>query len=428
MTLTLFMALTGYFKKSWTLPGSRAEELGGFPLFLDVARMAEDAKIDAVFLADALVNDNVVAGNIEFNAFHEPLTTLAATAARTSRIGLVGTLSTTFSEPYNAARMFNSLDHISGGRAGWNVVTSLTGDKNFGMTGMPEAEERYRRAGEFVDVVRELWDSWADDAITADRERGVWLDRDRVHDIEHHGEFFDVVGSLTMGRSPQGHPVLAQAGSSPTGMDLGARIGDLIYTAQPDKAEAIAFYDRIKQMAAGHGRARTDTIVLPGIIAVVGETERDAAELVRMLDSVVDFELGRSTLGKAISIDLSELELDEPIPAERWGEWQDYSRYVMYRRLAEDRGLTLRDLILTNTRSFGHGFVAGTAAQIADRMIDWFESGACDGFNFNPPWIPGGLRNICELLVPELQERGYFHADYEGDTLREHLGLARPGA
>ncbi len=428
MVLSVFMAVTGYYKDSWTLPGSRAEEYGDLDLILDMSLMAEAAKLDAVFLADLLHADNVTEGNVQWNGFYEPLTTLSAIAARTSRIGLVGTLSTTFSEPYNAARLFNSLDRLSHGRAGWNVVTSTAGNQNFGLPEMPDPEDRYRRAGEFVDTVRALLDSLADDAVLVDRANGRWLDPERVHRIDHHGEFYDVAGPLTIGRSPQGHPVLAQAGSSPTGMGLGARIGDLIYTAQPTKESAIAFYDQIKAMAAAHGRGRRETIVLPGLIPVVGDTAADAEELTRMLDATVNLEIGRTTLARLLEVDLDDLELDDRIPVERFGEGNEFSRYVMFRRLAEDDGLTIRELILTNTRSFGHGWIAGTASQVADRMVDWFESGACDGFNFNPPYMPDGLRHICERLIPELQDRGYFHADYEGETLREQLGLARPGA
>lgn len=424
MILTTFMLPAGYHKDSWRMDGSRAEELGNLDFVLELTQMAEAAKLDAVFFGDVVHANTLLRGDIKMNGFYEPVAVLSALAARTQHIGLVGTISTSFTEPYNVARQLCGLDHMSNGRAGWNIVTSSDGFQNFGMDQAPDPATRYRRATEFVDVVRRLWDSWDDGAVIVDRASGEYLDRTRLHPIDHEGEFFRVQGPLNMPTSPQRHPVLAQAGSSGPGMDLGSSIGDMIYTAQPNKQPSIEFYAKFKQLAKDKGRNPDHVKIVPGILPILGDTEAEARELADELGRHVHLENGRTQVGADLRMDLSELDYDERIPAEWFREDDSLgSRYKIYRMKSVEMGMTLRELIVDLARSTGHQWMAGTASQVADRMVDWFESKACDGFNLNSPFNPGGFKLICDKLVPELQDRGYFRSEYEGATFRENLGL-----
>lgn len=424
MALTTFMLPAGYHKDSWRMDGSRAEELGNLEFVAELAQMAEAAKLDAVFFGDVAHANTLLRGDIKMNGFYEPMTVLAALAARTKHIGLVGTISTSFTEPYNVARQLTGLDNMSNGRAGWNIVTSSDGFQNFGLEEAPDPATRYRRATEFVDVTRKLWDSWDDGAIIVDRETGEYLDRSRLHKINHEGEFFKVEGPINMPTSPQRQPVLAQAGSSGPGMELGSSIGEMIYTAQPDKDRSIEFYAKFKELAAGKGRNPDHVKIIPGILPILGDTEAEAQELADELGRYVHLENGRTQVGADLRMNLSELDYDESIPVE-WFKDDDSlgSRYQIYRRKSVDMGMTLRELIVDLARSTGHQWMAGTPSQVADRMIDWFEARACDGFNLNSPFNPGGFELICDKLVPELQDRGYFRTEYEGATFRENLGL-----
>ncbi|UOQ57100.1 LLM class flavin-dependent oxidoreductase [Leucobacter allii] len=427
MALTTFVMPLGYHRNSWRRPGSRAEEVPGLAFLADIARKAEQAKLDALFFGDVVHATPTMRGDTMMNGFYEPMTTLSALAACTSRIGLIGTMSTSLTEPYNTARQLASLDHLSGGRAGWNIVTSADGFRNFGVPSAPEPAERYRRAAEFVAVVEALWDSWSDDAVVVDREGGRWLDTAKLRRIDFAGEYFDVEGPINIPRSPQGRPVLVQAGSSGPGMALGTSVADAIYTAQPDHAQAVEFYARSKRMIAEAGRDPEHVKIIPGIVPVVADTQREADEIAAELSSFLDVEQGRVQIAGDLGVDLADLELDEAIPAERFAEIGTLSsRQGIYRRKSLEQGLTLRELIFDRARSTGHQWIAGTAATIADRMQEWFESRACDGFNLNSPYNPDGFDRICDGLVPELQERGLFRAEYAETTLRGHLGLARP--
>src|SRR5699024_6386077 len=380
MALTTFMLPAGYHKDSWRMDGSRAEELGNLEFVAELAQMAEAAKLDAVFFGDVAHANTLLRGDIKMNGFYEPMTVLAALAARTKHIGLVGTISTSFTEPYNVARQLTGLDNMSNGRAGWNIVTSSDGFQNFGLEEAPDPATRYRRATEFVDVTRKLWDSWDDGAIIVDRETGEYLDRSRLHKINHAGEFFKVEGPINMPTSPQRQPVLAQAGSSGPGMELGSSIGEMIYTAQPDKDRSIEFYAKFKELAAGKGRNPDHVKIIPGILPILGDTEAEAQELADELGRYVHLETGRTQAGADLRMDLSELDYDESIPVE-WFKDDDSlgSRYQIYRRKSVDMGMTLRELIVDLARSTGHQWMAGTPSQVADRMIDWFEARACDG-------------------------------------------------
>ena len=430
MALTTFVIPAGHHTDSWRKEGSRIEEGPGLEYVAELTLLAEAAKIDAVFFGDIANANPTLRGDIKTNGYFEPISTLSALAARTTSIGLIGTMSTSFESPYTVARQIAGLDHMSGGRAGWNLVTSFDGFQNYGFESIPEPAERYRRATEFAQVVKQLWDSWGDDAVIADRESGNFIDPSKVRKINYKGEYFSVEGPMPGPRSPQGQPVIVQAGSSGPGLELGSSVADAIYTAQPDRGRAIEFYAELKRMLVSKGRNPEHTKVLPGILPIIGETLKEAEELAAELGSYVDLEHGRQQVSAGLAgVDLSSLEYDEVIPVEWLSEDPALgSRYQVFRRKVVDQKMTLRDLIVDMARSAGHQWIIGTPQTIADSMIEWFEAGACDGFNLNSPYNPGGMKQMCELLVPELQNRGYARTEYEGTTLRDHLGLPRPTA
>lgn len=430
MVLSMFVHPAGYHNDAWRRPGTRAEEWGGLQLAVDLAQRAERAKLDAVFFADTTSAKPLLAGDTKVIGLYEPVTTLAALSSVTSHIGLIGTMSTSFNHPYNVARQFNGLDTLSGGRAGWNIVTSWMGNENYGLEAMPEAADRYRRAHEFVAVTKALWESWDEDAVIADRESGWWLDPKKLHAIGHAGEFFSVEGPLNMRRSPQAGPVLVQAGSSGPGIDLGATFAELIYTVQPVRQQAIDFYAAYKDIVESKGRAADDVSILPGILPIVGETEAEARELAHEFGEYVDLDRGRKGLERMWGISLEGVDYDDPVPAERLSAANTSaasttSRSATFVSRTLDDGWSLKELIIEAARASGHHWFAGSVSQVADEMISWFDSRACDGFSLNAPDIPDGYRRICELLVPELQERGYFHDDYSGGTLRENIQAGR---
>jgi len=430
MVLTMFMITAGYHYDSWRMPGSRMEEWGQLSLIADMVKKAEAAKLDAVFFGDIAGAGKIPGSDPTVSGHYEPITSIGALSALTSRIGMIGTASTTFLPPFAVARQFSGLDSLTGGRVGWNIVTSSTGNRNFGIDVMPSGEDRYRMAAEFIDVVTALWDSWSDKAVVNDRERGIWADPALIRAINHKGESFSVEGPINMPRSPQGRPVMVQAGSSEAGMNVGAKYADAIYTQQPERQAAVDFYGGFKQKVRSFGRNPDQVKIVPGIVPVLGETESDARDLENDLASYVNTDLGRTFIGTRLEMDLSELDLDEQIPSEWFvgPKIESRSRYEVFRKLSVDEGYTLRDLIHVNARSHGHQTITGTPGQVADRMIDWFDGGACDGFNLNSAFVPGGQELILDLLVPELVSRGYFREEYEGTTLREHWGLDRPGA
>ena len=429
MNINLFMSPCGYQTGAWRLPGSRSDELLTLGFMSDIARQAERAKIDAVFVADAL---QVLepAGRYPNPNELEPLTTLSALAATTQKIGLIGTASTSFTEPYNLARYFASLDHLSQGRAGWNIVTSFQGGENFTL-GLPDHEERYRRAFEYMDVVTALWDSWQDDAIVNDKVQGHWAMTERIHKVNFKGDYYRVEGPLNIARSPQGWPVLVQAGSSDSGMNFAATYAEVVFTAQRTLTEARSFSADLKQRLAQKGRAPDKVKVLPGLMPIIGNTETEAAELAERIWDLVDVDVGLHALEPLIEgVALEELDLDEPIPSHhlRLPEHAEgnRSRYELFYNLATRDRYTLRQLVKVRAMGLGHLVVIGTAEQVADEMYAWFSQGACDGFNLQTPYLPGGLDAITEELIPVLQRRGLFRTEYEGSTLRDHLGLDRP--
>ena len=355
---------------------------------------------------------------------------LSGLAAVTSKIGLVGTVSTTYNEPFNVARKFASLDHLSGGRAAWNVVTShgLEAANNFSLKDELLHQDRYERAEEFVDVAKKLWDSWEDDAIVYDKDNAKYVDKEKVHEIRHEGKWFHVTGPLNITRPVQGYPVIVQAGSSEAGKELAARTAEVIFTAWQTLEEAQAFYRDVKSRMAKYGRHPDELKIMPGVYPIVGKTIEEAEEKRKKLLELIPESLGVSRLSQQLGVDLSGYPVDGPLPdlpdiAEINGI---KSRFQLVKDLAEREQLTIRQLYERIAGARGHREIIGTPEQIVDQLQEWFENEAADGFNIMPPTFPDGLKDFVELVIPELQKRGIFRKEYEGSTLREHLGLKRP--
>ena len=429
--LGAFLMQTGHHIAAWRLPEAQADAGVNFGHYKALAQKAEAAKFDAIFFADGVAvrsaNLPALARTARSDQF-EPLTLLSALAAVTERIGLIATVSTSYHEPFNVARKFASLDQISGGRAGWNLVTSATTAEaqNFNRDSQFAHADRYRRAAEFHDVVTGLWDSWEDDAFPRDKDSGIYLDTDKLHRIEHRGAHFQVKGPLNVARSPQGRPVVVQAGASEDGRDLAARTAEVIFVAHQTFDEAREFYSDIKRRAQQYGRHPDEVKVMPGIFPVVGRTQAEAEEKFERLQSLIDPVVGVSLLsGITGGFDLSGYPVDGPLPELPPTEGPQ-SRQRLLLDLARRDGLTIRQLYLRIAGARGHQQVVGTPQTIADQLQRWFEEGGADGFNIMSPWFPGGLDDFIEGVLPELRRRGLFHTEYEGRTLREHLGLARP--
>ena len=423
MHLGLFLQGAGHHVSGWRHPDAEAGS-ENFDLLRRVAKEAEDAKFDMIFLADGLTSG--VDAHPSMVARFEPLTLLSALAMVTDKIGLSATASTTYGEPYHTARAFASIDHLSHGRAAWNIVTtSYARTANNFSKSHPEHDERYAVAEEFVDVVRGLWDSWDDDAFPKDKENGVYADPNKVHVLNHAGKYYSVQGPLNIPRSPQGHPVLIQAGSSGPGQDLAARIADIVFTAQQSLAEAQAFYASLKERVAKAGRDPDSVAVMPGFMPVIGDSFDDAAEKLKELNRWTDIKSAMPLLEERIGHSLADYDLDGPLPDLPISD-QLRSRAELLRDLARRENLTIRDLALRVAAGRGHHIVLGTPEQIADRMQEWFEGKAADGFNVMPPYFPGGLEDFNRQVVPILQERGLFRTEYTGSTLRDHLNIARP--
>lgn len=434
LALNAFILPTGHHIAAWRRADVPEHANHDFDEYLRVARAAEAAKFDAVFVSDSVAVNAANSGSgLEELALTargtrlEPFTLLAALAAVTERIGLIATVSTTYNEPYHLARKFASLDWISRGRAGWNLVTSSAPAEalNFNQSELPDHGERYRRAEEFLDVAQGLWDSWEDDAFVRDKASGQFFDPARLHVLDHQGEHYRVRGPLNVARSPQGYPVLVQAGSSEPGREIAARSAEAIFTAHQSLESAQAFYADVKGRLAKYGRAPEELKILPGIFPVVGRSEAEAQAKYRELQELIDPRVGVNLLSALIGSDLSGFDVDGPLP-ELAATNQNKSRQALLLELAHRENLTIRELYLRIAGARGHWTVVGTPVQIADQIQSWFEQGAADGFNVLAPWLPGGLEEFIERVVPELRRRGLFREEYSGSTLREHLGLARP--
>lgn len=431
LRLGAFLMQTGHHIAGWRHPGAQENAGSNFRHYVELARLAEAAKFDAIFFADSSGVRSTHLGSLARTArseFFEPVTLLSALAAVTERIGLIATVSTSFHEPFNVARKFASLDQISGGRVGWNLVTSSSTSEahNFNFEALPDHASRYQRAAEFHDVVLGLWDSWDDDAFPRDKASGIYLDTEKLHVLNHRGDFFKVRGPLNVSRSPQGRPVVVQAGASEAGRELAARTAEVIFVAHQTFDEAKAFYADIKGRLPRYGRDPDEVKIMPGIFPVVGRTQAQAEEKFEQLQSLVDPVVGVALLSSVIGgVDLSGYDVDGPIPdlPETNGP---KSRQHLLVDLARRDKLTIRELYLRIAGARGHQQVIGTPQSIADQLQQWFEEGGADGFNIMAPYFPGGLADFTELVLPELRRRGLFRTEYEGRTLRDHLGLKRP--
>ncbi|WP_159845919.1 LLM class flavin-dependent oxidoreductase [Nocardia sp. CY41] len=431
LSLNAFIYPSGHHEAAWRHPWSSPERIYDVAYYQEIGRTAEAAKLDAVFFADGPALRTEVKHNAASGL--EPITLLTAIATATTHLGLIATASTTYYEPYNLARLFSTLDHISGGRAGWNIVTTGTdlAAANFGLAKHPEHAERYARAREFVDAVLALWDSWEDDAIVLDRAAGVYADPEKIHRIDFEGEHLRVRGPFNAPRTPQGHPVLVQAGSSNDGRAFAGKYAEAIFTAHQRLSDAQAFYADIKARARGFGRDPEHVKILPGISPFIADTEAAAKKLEREFNELTVPEYGLTQLEGIAGLSLRHLPLDEPIPVELFADAGDVtdngqSRLQVVAGIVRRERPTVRGLLHRLAGARGHRVFAGTPEQVADTIEEWFRNGAADGFNVMPPYYPGGLEVFAETVVPILQERGLFRTEYTGTTLRDHFGLPRP--
>jgi len=431
--LNLFIHGRGHHEAAWRHPASSPLPLTDIRYYQDLAQRAEAAKFDSVFLADQLALGGDVAQAPR--TWLEPITVLAAIAVATSRVGLIATASTTYTEPFNLARQFASIDHISQGRAAWNIVTSwlASAAENYGGEGQVGHADRYARGEEFMAVVTALWDSWAEDAVVDDRAAGLYARAERIRSIDHHGPFYTVKGPLNLPRCPQGRPVLVQAGSSDTGRRFAARHAEAVFTAHMAKETAQEFYADLKRLAAEEGRRPEHVLILPGLSPMLGGTEAEAQRLAREVNELSDPEVGRKRLsGRFGGHDFSHLPLDRPLvpadfPPPETVEAARSRTEVILNLVRRDKP-TLRQLLGYLAGARGHFVTAGTPEQIADLIAEWFADGAADGFNVMPPILPAQLDAFSAEVIPILQRRGLFRRDYTGTTLRQHYGLPWPAS
>jgi FMN-dependent oxidoreductase (nitrilotriacetate monooxygenase family) len=434
LKLGAFFHPTGHHIASWLHPGAQIDAGTNFKHYMELAQTAERAKFDFIFLADAAA---VRHGNLQalrrwpqYMAYFEPITLLSALAAVTEHIGLVSTATTSYNEPYHIARKYGSLDHISNGRAGWNVVTSGNQSEswNFGRESHFEHGDRYDRAREFLLVTKGLWDSWDDDAFVRDRESAIYFDPEKLHVLAHKGQHFSVRGPLNVARPPQGYPVIVQAGASEVGREFAAEMAEVIFTTAETIAKAKSFYDDVKGRMAKYGRSPDDLKIMPGLNPIVGRTEAEAEEKYERLQSLIHPEVGLELLSAALGgFDLSPYDLDGPLPdvPEHNGSKAHYKQVMDMSRV---EGLTIRQIYMRYAGARGNRTVRGTPQQIADQMEDWFRKECIDGFLIQPPYLPEGLNEFVATVIPELQRRGLFRTEYQGRTLRENLGLPRPAS
>lgn len=422
---------SGFVPSAWRLPEADPYAFADVRHYVRVARIAEAAKLDAVFLAD----NASIADQIDFRPITalEPTVLLASIAAATTHIGVIGTASTSYNEPYNIARRFATLDHVSAGRAGWNIVTTADAGsaQNFGLDAVPDHGRRYARASEFADVVKALWDSWADDAFVGDKASGVFADVSRIQPIAHRGEFFQVQGPLNLPRTPQGRPVLIQAGASVDGRELAARHAEAVFSASQSFEESLAYGRELKSRAAALGRGPDAVKVLAGLTTVIAGTEAEALRRRDELVALIPWRYSLKRLAGTLGISADRLQLDRrlpddlPLPAQGQG---NHTFFLATLAHARRHGSTVRQLIHELAGGGGHRVIVGTPEQVADDIERWFRGGAADGFNLMPDALPDGLEAFTEGVVPILQRRGLFRTEYQGTTLRDHLGLARPAA
>jgi FMN-dependent oxidoreductase (nitrilotriacetate monooxygenase family) len=431
-----FFSVPGNHLAGWRHPDAVPTYDMDFQGYAHITQVAEAAKFDCIFFQDTvgvsgsrqLARGERARSKLSRTVKLEPTATLAALAMVTERIGLVATATTTYNEPYNIARRFMSIDHVSDGRAGWNLVTSQIEDEseNFGFDQHMAHAERYERAEEFYEVVTGLWDSWEDDGLLRNKETGVYIDRDRIHLLDHVGKHFKVKGPLNITRSRQGWPVIAQAGSSEAGRDLAARTADVVFTAQTKIDEAKAFYADIKRRAAKYGRGPEDIKIMPGLTPVLGATMDDAKANYEYLQTLMPDDVALLSLTHISGgLDLTKFPLDGPLP-DLPPSNAAKARQALVVKTARDNNMTLRQIARHTAAGTGHRVIVGTAEYMADEMEKWLKEEAADGFNVVCNHYPKPFEDFCQQVVPLLQRRGVFRTEYEGTTLRENLGLKIP--
>ncbi|MDB5408547.1 MAG: xenobiotic compound monooxygenase subunit [Rhodospirillales bacterium] len=431
MRLAAYYNPTGHHVASWRHPRAQADASTNIKHYVEITQTAERAKFDLMFLADGNATREAdieaICRSVQFIAHFEPLTLLSAMAMVTDRIGLVATASTSWNEPYHIARKFASLDHISGGRAGWNIVTSGQDAeaKNFNHDKAYDHHDRYERAREVVKIVLGLWDSWDDDAFVRNKETGLFFEKEKMHYLNHKTERYQVRGPLNVPRPPQGYPLLVQAGGSDDGRETAAQFAEAIFSPHLNVAAAKAYYDDVKGRMAKYGRDPDHCKILPGLSVIVRPTEEEANADYAFLQSLIHPIVAREILSTMLgNIDLSSYPIDGPLPDL---PEHDGGHYVSILEMARKENLkTIREIGNRVAGARGKNVIKGTPKQVVDYMEEWFVKEACDGFTVMPPYIPGALDDFCELVIPELRRRGLFRTEYEGTTLRDHLGLPRP--
>lgn len=429
MKLGAFFFQPGHHLASWRYPSTQTNESFTFDFWKEQAKTAEKGKFDMIFFAD------VFGQSIEEHSFSglkfDPIVLISALSAVTEKIGVVSTLTTTYNEPYHVARKFAAIDHLSGGRAGWNIVTSSNPKEStlFGKARHLEHALRYERAEEFLNVVKQLWGSIKRDALVIDKKEGKFIDIDKVYPVHHEGKWFKVDGILDTFETPQGHPVLVQAGSSENGKEFAAKTAEVIFTAWQTLDEAQKFYRDVKSRLDKYGREEGDLKIMPGVFITVAKTKVEALTKQQKLNSYISKEMGIAYLNNFTGIDLTGYDINDPLPdiAPSEDPTNPQIRYNLIRNLAIRENLkSIKEVYERVAGARGHREIVGTPEQIADQLEEWFVNGAADGFNIMAPHFPEGFNDIVDLVIPELQRRGLFRTDYEGDTLRDHLGLKKP--
>ena len=425
-----FQTFLGHHLAAWRYPATKTEEVTSLSLYREIAEMAEKGKFDLLFLADVLAHsEEDIAYTPQIRL--EATAVMATLAAVTKNIGLVATLTTTFNHPFNVARKFATIDHMSGGRAGWNVVTTAHDHEaaNFGLAQQIEHHLRYEQCEEFVEITKALWDSWEDDTLVLNRETGLFLNANKIHPIHYEGRFYKVRGPINIPRPPQGHPVIVAASASDRGRDFAAQHAEVLFTIASSTVQAgKALYDDMKQRVASNGRHPDQLKIMPGIVPFVAQTQKEAEEKFEYFQELILPELGIGWLSQYLHHDLSQYSPDEYLPQLQHVEQVngEKGRFQLLAELSHKENLTIKQLARYFVSTQGHLFVVGSGDVVADKLSEWFINGAADGFNVKFPYFPGGVQDFVDYVTPELQNRGLFRTEYEGKTLRENLGLHFP--
>lgn len=427
---SFFQTFLGHHLAAWRYPETKTEEVTSLSLYKEIAELSEKGKFDIIFLADVLAhNEEDIAYTPQIRL--EATTMMASLASITKNIGLVATLSTTFTHPFNVARQFATIDHMSGGRAAWNIVTTAHDHEaaNFGLEEQLNHSIRYERADEFVEVTKKLWDSWEKDTLLFDRENGIFLDEKKIHPIYHEGKYFKVRGPINIPRPPQGYPLLVTASASDKGREFAVKHADILFTLAPSTVEeGKAVYQTIKRKVAVYGRNPEHFKIMPGIVPFVGKTEKEAIEKFEHFQELILPQLGIGWLSRYVDHDLSQYSPDDPMPELKEVDQVngEKGRFKLLSDLARERNYTIKELARYFVATQGHLFVVGSGEQVADTLSDWYLNGAADGFNIKFPYFPGGIKDFVDYAIPVLQERGLVQTEYADGTLREKLGLDYP--